>query len=104
VSYGSHQSGGRTLSCRLENQVFRPTPPPEPACDIDRLEFSPDARYADQNHWVAVLGYFAVALEASQPPPSASINATLACSRVESTCKAVSSALSRVVWAVMTLL
>jgi hypothetical protein len=41
--------------------------------------------------------HFAVAIEASHPPPKASINATLACSREDSTCKAVSSALNLVV-------
>jgi hypothetical protein len=41
--------------------------------------------------------YLAVAMDASQPPPNASISATLACNRVDSTLSAVSSALNRVV-------
>jgi hypothetical protein len=68
-----------------------------------------DSSYApsqalDQPIKITGRAYFAVAIDASQPPPSASINATLACNREESTCNAVSSALNRVVWAVMTLL
>ena len=39
-----------------------------------------------------------------QPPPKASISATLACRRLDSTVSAVSSLLSRVVCAVITLL
>jgi len=41
---------------------------------------------------------------ASQPPPMASISATLACRRLDSTLSAVCSALRRVVCAVITLL
>ncbi len=48
--------------------------------------------------------YFTASMDASQPPPSASISATLPCRRLDSTDSAVSSALKRVVCAVITLL